>query len=89
MAGSYTWPGKKPAKRNLALEDHEREVTAVPDHYVVTIFRGVGNFQRCECASLEIARAAAKKLIAGQSRPAAIYAVKGPRDVLIELVQPQ
>jgi hypothetical protein len=89
MSGAYTWPGKAPAKRNLALEANEREVTENPEHYVASIFRGIGKFERIECATLDFARTAARTLIAGGNRPASIYAVKGPRDVLVETVQPQ
>ncbi len=87
MAG-YTWNGKKPAKRNPALEEYERGIVANADYFTATIFRGVGKFDRRQCATLELARAAAKELATGGTRPAGIYAVKNGRDVLIENYDP-
>lgn len=85
----YTWPGKKPGKQNLLLDAYEQKVLANPDYYLVSIFRGTGKFGKSgPCATLELARAAAYELIGTGNRGVSIYAVKGNREVHVELVEP-
>lgn len=88
MAG-YTYQGQKPARRNRALEDHERAVIAAPDYYVVSLFLGTGKFDKYECETTELAYTKANEMAVGASRPVSIYAVKDDRAVLADMVQPK
>ncbi len=56
-----------------------------PDYFVSTVFRGRGRYERRVAFSLAEARIAARELI--RDRPAAIYAVRGGRQLHVENVE--
>ncbi len=66
------------------LDPHEAWVLANATYFVACAFRGRGRYERAECASLEAACAAARRL--RTDRPVGIYAVYVRHQACVGLV---
>ena len=70
----------------MRLDPREKEILATATHFTVCVFRGRGEFTKCDAASLEEARRVAAWI--ETSRGAMIYAVNGMAQTLVETSPP-